>query len=72
VCTNPAGTRRWQIYRYYAVLPFDPIGQGERNYTKRTPTQEHTVPGRQMLPVGETATGALLWDAMRSLDVLAY
>ena len=28
-------------------------------------------PGRQMLLVGETATGAMLWDAMRSLDVLA-
>jgi cephalosporin-C deacetylase-like acetyl esterase len=55
----------------YVVLAFDPIGQGERIFSKRTPTQEHTVPGRQMLLVGETATGALLWDAMRSLDVLA-
>jgi cephalosporin-C deacetylase-like acetyl esterase len=64
----------------YVVLAFDPIGQGERtNYPTpdgsltrlRSPTQEHTVPGRQMLLVGETATGALLWDAMRSLDVLA-
>ena len=64
----------------YVVLAFDPIGQGERtNYTRpdgwltrlRSPTEEHTVPGRQMLLVGETATGALLWDAMRSLDVLA-
>uniref|UniRef100_Q01TJ8 Acetyl xylan esterase domain-containing protein n=1 Tax=Solibacter usitatus (strain Ellin6076) TaxID=234267 RepID=Q01TJ8_SOLUE len=55
----------------YVVLAFDLIGQGERNFMKRTPTQEHTVPGRQMLLVGETATGALLWDAIRSLDVLA-
>lgn len=64
----------------YVVLAFDPIGQGERtNYPKpdgwltrlRSPTEEHTVPGRQMLLVGETATGAMLWDAMRSLDVLA-
>ena len=64
----------------YVVLAFDPIGQGERtNYIKpdgwltrlRSPTEEHTVPGRQMLLVGETATGAQLWDAMRSLDVLA-
>src|SRR5262249_34878137 len=37
----------------------------------RSVTEEHDVPGRQMLLVGETATGALLWDAMRSLDVLA-
>jgi cephalosporin-C deacetylase-like acetyl esterase len=64
----------------YVVLAFDPMGQGERtNYIKpdgwlsrlRSPTEEHTVPGRQMLLVGETATGAQLWDAMRSLDILA-
>jgi cephalosporin-C deacetylase-like acetyl esterase len=64
----------------HVVLAFDPIGQGERtNYPKpdgwltrlRSPTEEHTVPGRQMLLAGETATGAMLWDAMRSLDVLA-
>jgi cephalosporin-C deacetylase-like acetyl esterase len=54
----------------YVVLAFDPIGQGERS-TSRSPTQEHTAVGRQMLLVGETATGAMLWDAMRSLDVLA-
>jgi dienelactone hydrolase len=64
----------------YIVLAFDPMGQGERtNYPRpdgwltrlRSATEEHTVPGRQMLLVGETATGAMLWDAMRSLDVLA-
>ena len=64
----------------YVVLAFDPIGQGERTYyprpggwltSLRSPTEEHTVPGRQMLLVGETATGAMLWDAMRSLDLLA-
>jgi cephalosporin-C deacetylase-like acetyl esterase len=64
----------------YVVLAFDPMGQGERTYYPgsdgwltrlRSPTEEHDVPGRQMLLVGETATGALLWDAMRSLDVLA-
>jgi cephalosporin-C deacetylase-like acetyl esterase len=64
----------------YVVLAFDPIGQGERtNYPQpngwltrlSSVTQEHTVPGRQMLLTGETATGAMVWDAMRSLDVLA-
>ena len=64
----------------HVVLAFDPIGQGERtNYPRpdgwltrlRSVTEEHTVPGRQMLLIGETATGAMLWDAMRSLDVLA-
>jgi cephalosporin-C deacetylase-like acetyl esterase len=64
----------------HVVLAFDPIGQGERtNYPRpdgwltrlRSVTEEHNVPGRQMLLTGETATGALLWDAMRSLDILA-
>lgn len=56
----------------YMVLAFDPMGQGERRLTaSRSATDEHTIPGRQMLLAGETATGAMLWDAMRSLDVLA-
>jgi dienelactone hydrolase len=63
----------------YLVLAFDPMGQGERtNYprpgnwlTRLSADNEHTVPGRQMLLVGETATGMQLWDAIRSLDVLA-
>lgn len=57
----------------YVVLAFDPMGQGERiAYPKlRSATGEHTVPGRQMLLVGETATGMQVWDAIRSLDVLA-
>ncbi|MBS1857813.1 MAG: acetylxylan esterase [Acidobacteria bacterium] len=64
----------------YVVLAFDPMGQGERTYypkpggwltSLRSPTEEHTMFGRQMLLVGETATGAMLWDAVRSLDVLA-
>jgi dienelactone hydrolase len=57
----------------HVVLAFDPMGQGERiAYPKtRSATQEHTIPGRQMLLTGETATGMQLWDAIRSLDVLA-
>ncbi|MDE3167977.1 MAG: acetylxylan esterase, partial [Acidobacteriota bacterium] len=64
----------------YLVLAFDPIGQGERTYypkpggwltSLRSPTEEHTMCGRQMMLLGETATGAMLWDAVRSLDVLA-
>ncbi len=63
----------------YLVLAFDPMGQGERiNYpgptgATRLPStdDEHTVPGRQMLLIGETATRMQLWDAIRSLDVLA-
>jgi len=58
----------------HIVLAFDPIGQGERASPvtpPRSPTQEHSLVGHQMLLTGETATGAMLWDAMRSLDVLA-
>jgi dienelactone hydrolase len=64
----------------YVVLAFDPTGQGERtNYPRaggwqtrlRSVDDEHTVPGKQMLLTGETMSGLQLWDAMRSLDVLA-
>jgi dienelactone hydrolase len=57
----------------YVVLAFDPMGQGERiAYPKvSSADDEHTIPGRQMLLTGETATGLQLWDAIRSLDVLA-
>ncbi|HTS67193.1 MAG TPA: acetylxylan esterase [Candidatus Acidoferrales bacterium] len=64
----------------YAVLAFDPMGQGERtNYPKpggwltrlSSSDEEHSRPGRQMLLIGDTATRFQLWDAIRSLDVLA-
>jgi dienelactone hydrolase len=64
----------------YVVLAFDPMGQGERtNYPQAngwltrlgSADDEHTFPGRQMLLTGDTATGMQLWDAIRSLDVLA-
>jgi dienelactone hydrolase len=64
----------------YIVLAFDPMGQGERigypdssgNDTRLSSVdEEHTLPGRQMLLLGETATRYQLWDAIRSLDYLA-
>jgi len=64
----------------YLVLAFDPMGQGERVYYPdgsgiRTrlgsADEEHTLPGRQMLLVGDTATRLQVWDAVRSLDCLA-
>ncbi len=64
----------------YLVLAFDPMGQGERVYypapgkvTTRlgSADDEHTVPGKQMLLVGDTATRFQVWDAVRSLDYLA-
>jgi len=64
----------------YLVLAFDPMGQGERIYYpdasgRRSrliwPDSEHNRPGEQMLLNGYTATRMQVWDAMRSLDVLA-
>ena len=64
----------------YLVLGFDPMGQGERVYYPDTggvrsrlasPDSEHTTPGKQMLLNGDTATRMQVWDAVRSLDVLA-
>lgn len=64
----------------YVVLAFDPMGQGERiYYPGRTNAvtrlgsadDEHTVPGRQMLLLGDTSTRLQVWDAIRSLDYLA-
>jgi len=64
----------------YLVLGFDPMGQGERVYYPdpsgqrsrlASPDSEHTAAGKQMLLNGDTATRMQVWDAMRSLDVLA-
>ncbi|MBI1786343.1 MAG: acetylxylan esterase [Acidobacteria bacterium] len=64
----------------FLVLAFDPMGQGERVYypnAQGTRTRlgssddEHTVPGKQMILYGETASRLQVWDAVRSLDYLA-
>src|ERR1017187_6718768 len=56
----------------YVVLAFDPFGQGERTYYKAGDAdEEHTRLGRQLLLRGDSATRLQLWDAVRSLDVLA-
>jgi dienelactone hydrolase len=64
----------------FVVLAFDPAGQGERVYYSRRDSnstrlasvdEEHSLPGKQLLLAGKTATELQLWDAVRSLDVLA-
>lgn len=64
----------------YLTLGFDPMGQGERAYYPReggymtrlsSADAEHTVPGKQMILAGDTSTRLQVWDAVRSLDVLA-
>jgi pimeloyl-ACP methyl ester carboxylesterase len=63
----------------FVVLAFDPMGQGERiNYPDASGTrsrlsscdEEHTLPGKQFLLFGDSATRFQLWDAVRSLDYL--
>ncbi|MBZ5594316.1 MAG: acetylxylan esterase [Acidobacteriia bacterium] len=63
----------------FVVLAFDPMGQGERiQYPDSSGTHtrlqdvdsEHTIPGKQMLLYGDTATRFQLWDSIRSLDYL--
>lgn len=64
----------------FLVLAFDPMGQGERIYYPDasglksrlgSADDEHTVAGIQMLLVGDTSSRLQVWDAVRSLDVLA-
>jgi len=64
----------------YLVLAFDPMGQGERIYYPnaslratrlRSSDEEHTLPGRQLLLLGNTSSRLQVWDAIRSLDYLA-
>jgi dienelactone hydrolase len=64
----------------YLVLAFDPMGQGERiaypdasgtNTRLGSADEEHNVPGKQLLLLGDTASRYQVWDAIRSLDYLA-
>ena len=64
----------------YVVLAFDPMGQGERVYYPdasgnktrlRSSDEEHTLPGKQMLLFGDTASRMQVWDSIRSLDYLS-
>ena len=64
----------------YVVLAFDPMGQGERiayldssGLNTRLPSidDEHSVPGKQFLLLGDTSSRYQVWDAIRSLDYLA-
>jgi cephalosporin-C deacetylase-like acetyl esterase len=64
----------------FAVLAFDPMGQGERTFYPATGSNltrldsadtEHTIPGKQLLLTGLTSTWIQTWDAVRSFEVLA-
>jgi dienelactone hydrolase len=64
----------------FVVLAFDPMGQGERigyldesgkHSRLESVDDEHSVPGKQLILIGDTASRFQLWDAIRSLDYLA-
>ena len=63
----------------FVVLAYDPIGQGERRqyWNPLTdvsdvggPVFEHSMVGQQLLLLGETLTGYMLWDGIRAIDYL--
>ncbi|MGM0506513.1 MAG: acetylxylan esterase [Bacteroidota bacterium] len=65
--------------RGFAVLAFDPVGQGERHqYLNEEgtgtrlggPTREHSYAGAQMLLSGDSMVRSMIWDGMRSVDYL--
>ena len=64
----------------FVVLTFDPVGQGERRIFFDAdlgdskvggPTLEHMMVGVQSLLAGESVARDMVWDGMRSIDVLA-
>ncbi len=61
----------------FAVLAFDPIGQGERiQYFKEDgkprfgPTHEHSYPGSQSFVSGRSPANYFIWDGIRAVDYL--
>lgn len=63
----------------FVVLTYDPIGQGERTIYYDAalggsrvggPTAEHEMAGIQSLLGGQSIAHYMVWDGMRSLDVL--
>ena len=64
----------------FVVLTYDPLGQGERRifYDRGlgdskvgSSTVEHQMVGIQSLLAGESVARYMVWDAIRSIDVLA-
>lgn len=64
----------------FAVLAFDPIGQGERiqygksdggkRFSDLKPTLEHSYPGTQSFIAGITPAMYFIWDGIRAVDYL--
>jgi cephalosporin-C deacetylase-like acetyl esterase len=64
----------------FAVLAYDPVGQGERRQywnpatgqteVATSSTYEHSMAGQLLLLLGEDLTHYLVWDGMRAIDYL--
>lgn len=66
------------VKKGFAVLAFDPIGQGERvQYFDEqgermfNSTKEHSYPGTQIFLSGRSPAYYFIWDGIRALDYLA-
>ncbi len=65
------------VKKGFAVLAFDPIGQGERRQylddelrKSFGPTQEHSYPGSQHFLLGRSPAYYFIWDGIRAVDYL--
>lgn len=67
------------VKKGFAVLAFDPVGQGERYQYWNTelgestiggPTREHSYPGTQAFLSGLSLARYMIWDGIRSVDYL--
>ena len=66
------------VKKGFAVLAFDPVGQGERlqyfdekiGKSKFGATHEHSYPGAQLFINGSSAARYFIWDGIRSVDYL--
>lgn len=65
------------VKKGFAVLAFDPIGQGERLYVTRTdgslrqnPTHQHSYAGAQSFVAGVSPALYFIWDGIRAIDYL--
>lgn len=65
------------VKKGFAVLAFDPVGQGERiryldedGKPRLGPTKEHSYPGAQSFLAGISPATFFVWDGIRAVDYL--
>ncbi|MBM1104561.1 acetylxylan esterase [Aurantibacter crassamenti] len=66
------------VKKGFAVLAFDPFGQGERlqyfdtelGKSRFSSTKEHSYPGAQLFINGSSSAKYMIWDGIRAVDYL--